>query len=291
MKKILIATDFSATARNAAEYGYLLAKQLKAGVFLCNTIAIPAEVPVSGIVFWSQGDSDTLLEDSTEELKRLKAHLEHNDHTNTFRPPIDYINESGTVWYFVNNSAFKEQVDVIIAGTHEEDGLGGLLSGNHTLQLIETCIKPLLIIPKAAAFRPIKKIAFATDLEDPESDLQQLYELISMARTLDAEILLTHIKNKEDHAAQFEQHLKKFLAEVSDKANYYNIYYRIVKQDKVECGLDWLCEHGQIDMLAMTHREHSFLENIFRGSHTKKMAGHIIIPLLVYPCTNPGETI
>lgn len=291
MKKILIATDFSATARNAAEYGYLLAKQLKTGVFLCNTIAIPSEVPVSGIVFWSQGDSDTLLEDSTAELKRLKAHLEQNDHTNTFRPPVDYINEAGTVWYFVNNSAFKEQVDVIIAGTHEEDGLGGLLSGNHTLQLIETCIKPLLIIPKTAAFRPIKKIAFATDLAYPENDLHQLYELISMARTLDAEILLTHIKNKEDHSGKFEQNLEKFLAEVSNKANYHHIYYRIIKQDKVELGLDWLCEHGQIDMLAMTHREHGFLENIFKGSHIKKMAGHIAIPLLVYPCTKHGETI
>jgi nucleotide-binding universal stress UspA family protein len=290
MKKILIATDFSATARNAAEYGYLLAKQLRAGVFLCNTIAIPAEVPVSGIAFWSQGDSDTLLEDSTEELKRLKAHLEQNDHTNTFRPPVDYINESGTVWYFVNNSAFKQQVDVIIAGTHEGDGLGSLLSGNHTLELIETCIKPLLIIPQAAAFKPVKKIAFATDLEDPESDLQQLYELIKLAKMLDAEILLTHIKNKAEHAVKFEKRIEEFLAEVSDKANYHKIYYRIIDQDKVELGLDWLCEHGQIDMLAMAHREHGFLENIFKGSHTKKMAGHITIPLLVYPGTKPEET-
>lgn len=268
-----------------------MAKQLKAGVFLCNTIAIPAEVPVTGIVFWSQGESDTLLEDSTEELQRLKAHLEQNDHTSTFRPPINYMNESGTVWYFVNNSAFKEQVDVIIAGTHEGDGLGSLLSGNHTLELIETCIKPLLIIPQAAAFKPVKKIAFATDLEHPESDLQQLYDLIKLAKMLDAEILLTHIKNKEDHSEKFEQHLEKFLAEVSNNANYYNIYYRIIKQDKVELGLDWLCEHGQIDMLAMTHREHGFFENIFKGSHTKKMAGHITIPLLVYPCTKPGESM
>ncbi|MFB9843839.1 universal stress protein [Mucilaginibacter ginsenosidivorans] len=289
--KILIATDFSATAAHAAEYGYLLAKQLKAGVFLCNTIVIPAEVPVSGIAFWSQGDSDTLLADSTEELKQLKAHLQQNDHTNTFRPPVDYINESGTVWYFVNNSAFKQQADVIIAGTHEEDGLGSLLSGNHTIDLIETCIRPLLIIPRTAAFKPIKKIAFATDLEYPENDLQQLYDLIKLAKMLDAEILLTHIKNEADNAVKFEKRIEKFLAEVSDKADYHKIYHRIINQDKVESGLDWLCEHAQIDILAMAHREHGLLENIFKGSHTKRMAGHIAIPLLVYPGTNSRETI
>ncbi|MES2426957.1 MAG: universal stress protein [Bacteroidota bacterium] len=147
-----------------------------------------------------------------------------------------------------------------------------------------------MIIPQAAAFKPVKKIAFATDLEDPESDLQQLYELIKLAKMLDAEILLTHIKNKSEHGVKFEKRIEKFLAEVSNKANYRKIYYRIIDQDKVELGLDWLCEHGQIDMLAMAHREHGFLENIFKGSHTKKMAGHITRPLLVYPGTKPEET-
>src|ERR1700712_4924731 len=97
MKKLLIATDFSTNAKHAAEYGYLLAKQLKAGIFLCNTITIPAEAPMSGLAVWPQGESEILLDDSIEELKRIKAHLEHNDHTDAFRPPVDYLNEAGTV--------------------------------------------------------------------------------------------------------------------------------------------------------------------------------------------------
>src|SRR5476651_1303522 len=121
MKKLLIATDFSATARHAAEYGYLLAKQLKAGLFLCNTITIPAEEPMLGMVVWPQGESDMLVEDSTEELKRLKAHLEQTDHTDSFRPPVDYLNEAGTVRDIVNDSTFKQRVDMIIAGTHQPD--------------------------------------------------------------------------------------------------------------------------------------------------------------------------
>jgi nucleotide-binding universal stress UspA family protein len=287
MKKLLIATDFSATAKHAAEYAYLLAKQLKAGLFLCNTITVPAEVPMSGMAAWPQGESDTLLDDSTEELKRLKAHLEQTDHTDTFRPPVDYLNEAGTVRDIVNDSTFKQRVDVIIAGAHQQSGLGTFLLGNHTHELIETCIKPLLIIPATASFKLIKKIAFATDLEHPEHDLEQLYELITLAKTLEAEILLTHIHTGNDHSMNFEKEIEKFLVEISNKANYPKIYYRIIKQDKVELGLDWLCEHGQIDMLAMVHRKHDFLDRILYGSHTKKMAAHITIPLLVYPDTKP----
>jgi hypothetical protein len=81
----------------------------------------------------------------------------------------------------------------------------------------------------------------------------------------------------------FEKGIEKFLLEISNKANYPQIYYRIIKHDKVELGLDWLCEYGHIDMLAMVHRPHDFLDSILNSSHTKKMAGHIAIPLLVFP--------
>jgi nucleotide-binding universal stress UspA family protein len=283
MKKLLIATDFSATAKHAAEYAYLLAKQLKAGLFLCNIITIPAEVPMSGMVAWPDGESDSLLDDSTAEIKRLKAHLEQTDHTDTFRPPVDYLNEAGAMIQMVNDSAFKQHVDLIIAGAHQQDRLGTLLSGNHTDRLIQNCIKPLLIVPNAAPFKPIKKIAFATDLEHPENDLEQLYELITLAALLDAEILLTHVHTENGDAENFEKNIKKFLVEVSNTANYPKIYYRSIKHHQLEPGLDWLCVHGQIDMLAMVHRKRGFLDGILHGSHTKKMAGHITIPLLVYP--------
>ncbi|MDB5156625.1 MAG: universal stress protein [Mucilaginibacter sp.] len=283
MKKLLIATDFSANAKHAAEYGYLLAKQLKAGIFLCNTITIPAEVPMAGIALWPQGESDVLLDDSTKELKRLKAHLEQTDHTDAFRPPVDYLNETGTVRGMVNDATFNQKVDLIIAGTHDTDRLSTLLLGNHIHDLIETCIKPLLIIPNTAKFIPIKKIAFATDFENPDDDLGQIYELINFARPLDAEILLTHVYKENDHTQKFEKNMKDFLIDISNKANYPQIYYRMIPHDKTDSGLDWLCEHGQVDILAMVHRPHDFLDSILKGSHTKKMANHITIPLLVFP--------
>jgi len=282
MKKLLIATDFSANATHAAEYGYQFARQLKAGIFLCNSITIPAEVSMSGMGVWPQGESAILLDDSDEELKRLKAHLEHADHTDDFRPPVDYLNEAGTVRQTVNDAVFKQKVDMIIAGSHEPDVLGTFLLGNHAHELIEFCIKPLLIVPNTAEFKPIQKIAFATDFENPDDDLEQIYRLIDFARLLDAEILLTHIYDGSGHLAKFEKRIEQFLTEISNKANYPQIYYRIIKQDKIESGLDWLCEHSKIDMLAMVHRKHDFLDSILKGSHTKKMAGHITIPLLVF---------
>lgn len=184
MKKLLIATDLSANAKHAAEYGYQFAKQLKAGIFLCNTIIVPANVAISGMTVWPQDESIALLDDSIEELKRLKKHLEHADHTDAFRPPVDYLNEAGTERQTVNDAVFKQKVDMTIAGSHELDVMDTFLLGNHAHELMEFCIKPLLIIPNSAEFKPVKKIAFATDFENPDDDLKQIYQLIDFARLL-----------------------------------------------------------------------------------------------------------
>ena len=283
MKKLLIATDFSADAEHAAEYGYLLAKQMKAGIFLCNVVTVPAEAPMAGMVAWPMEESETLLEESKTELQRLKAHLERIDQTETFKPPVNYLNEPGTVVEIINNNTSKQNIDFVIAGTHQHNGFSTFLLGNHTHDLLEYSVKPLLVIPRNAVFKPVGKIAFATDFEHPENDLEQIYQLTELARTLNAEILLTHILNETDHSQKFEKHIVRFLVEISNKANYPKIYYRIVKQSKTEAGLNWLCEHEQIDMLAMVHRKHGFFDTLLNGSHTQRMAAHISVPLLVYP--------
>ena len=64
MKKILIATDFSANAAHAAKYGYAIASQIKADVVLCNAFIVPAEVPQAGMLVWPQLEYDELVESS-----------------------------------------------------------------------------------------------------------------------------------------------------------------------------------------------------------------------------------
>jgi nucleotide-binding universal stress UspA family protein len=284
MKTLLIATNFSGNAKHAAEYGYLLAKRLKAKIIVCNAVIIPAEAAVSGMVAWPMEESDTLLESSTEELKKLKAHLEQGDHTDTFRPPVTFFTEAGLVKDIINEVIGNRQVDVVIAGTHESGRLSTFLLGNHANDLIATCAKPLLLVPFNAKFKPVNKIAFATDFIYPYEDLDLIYDLITMARPLNADILITHVNEEKFNRMDFQLWIKEFMAELSNKADYPHIYYRPIKSAKTESGLDWLCEHGQIDMLAMAHRNHNFIWNLVNGSHTQKMANHITIPLLMLPC-------
>jgi nucleotide-binding universal stress UspA family protein len=221
------------------------------------------------------------MEDSIEELKELENAFANKGAG--FRPAVTCVSDDGQLSLVINKAVTAQNVGIVVMGTHGNTGLSNFMLGNHSRRMIDDAICPLLLIPANAPVRDIKKVAFATDFKEPEKDLKAIFELIPMLKKLNAELLLTHIYDESDKAFDLKTRIEDFLAHLSNKANYPYIYYRIVKSEKPEKGLDWLCQFGNIDVLAMVHRKHSFFYQIFTGSHTQKMAGHISIPLLVIP--------
>ncbi|AYL95147.1 universal stress protein [Mucilaginibacter celer] len=282
MKTLLIATDFSANARHAAEYGYHLAKQIKANIVLCNAVIVPAEMPQSGMVVWPMDDLETLLLGSTHQLENLKLQLEKPVEGGGFKPEISIVNESGVVTDIVEGFVENNQIDMVLMGTHGA-GMSRFLLGNHSKNMIEATTKPLMLISPETRFRPLKKIAFAADFAHPGTSMESLFNLIPFAKTLGAEILLTHIHEGGEVSVEMQKTIAGFMTEVSNKANYSQIYYRSVQNSQVEAGLSWICEHGDVDMLVMVHRPHSFIYRLIKSSHSEKMAGRLDIPLLVFP--------
>jgi nucleotide-binding universal stress UspA family protein len=280
MKTILISTDFSPNAAHAAAYGYNLAKQVKANILLANAITVPAEVPQSGLIVWPMNEESELTVESTGELQKLKAHLEQNDYSDTFRPGVSYIAEAGKVTDVIEHIADNE-IGLIVIGKHSSDVLSTFLLGNHCSNLIDTVNKPLLMVPEGAPIKQIRKIAFAFDFNHIGKELKSIYELIAFAKPLNADILLTHVY-VEQQSSSLQLLIDQLLTDLSNKADYPHIYYRALKESNPEKGLDWLCENGHIDILAMNHGPYSFIDDVLNLSHTQKMAAHITIPLLVF---------
>lgn len=76
------------------------------------------------------------------------------------------------------------------------------------------------------------------------------------------------------------------LTELSNKADNPHLYYRALTESNPEKGLDWLCEHGHVDISTINHGPYSLIEDVSNLSHTQKMAAHIAIPLLVFQADN-----
>jgi nucleotide-binding universal stress UspA family protein len=283
MKTILFPTDFSENATHAVRYGYYLAREIKADIILCNAVVIPAEAPQAGLVAWPLDESDILLKDSTGELVKLKSSIEKSRNKTGFHPSIRYFNQSGILTDVVNHIIADEKVDLVVIGTHGSSGLTTLLLGNHSRSMIDGVTKPLLLIPPAAKLLPIKKIAFATDFKNIEEDLLSISVLVALAKPLNAEIQLTHIYEESDKSPEFQKWIHQFVSELSTKVRFSNIKYTMYRSNGAQSGLEWLCDNSNIDVLAMMHRSHTFIDSLFRGSQTQKIARQIPIPLLVFP--------
>lgn len=287
MKTILVLTDFSDHAKHAAEYALKLVQKIKADLLLCNTFTVPAEMSMAGISVWPQEEYTVLSEGSSAGLKLLKKNLQGqadaSQDVSGFHPNIAINSAVGNISGLVQGMFPGTDVQLVVAGTHDKSVFNDFLLGNNVNTIIDDIDFPLLLVPPTAAYKPIKKIAFATDLVDVGRDEKALYRLINLARPLNAEILVTHIYNEDNSNLEFEKQIKTLLTVISNKADYAHIYSRVVDEENPEKGLIWLCENGQVDILTMTHQHHHYFEKLFTASYTHKMAKQIGIPLLVMP--------
>jgi nucleotide-binding universal stress UspA family protein len=282
MKTLLLLTDFSTDGNHSAEYGYHLAKALKANVMLCNAVTIPAQLSEVGDIVWPLSGYDGLINDSEEELKKLKKHFEHMDHSSGFHPQISIINQVGRLADVVENVLRSYNIEMVVMGTHRK-GIAHFLLDNNCRNMISTTSCPLLLIPPYATFCDFGKIAFATDFEYPQQDFDNISKLIPIASVFGSDILVTHVHHGHPQSLDHQHIADELLAGVFNKANYPNIFYKSVENEYAETGLSLFCEDQQVGLLVMVHRPHNFIDVILNGSKTQKMAGKIAIPLLVLP--------
>ncbi|WP_316752497.1 universal stress protein [Pedobacter gandavensis] len=285
MKTILIPTDFSPNADHAAFYALELGKKMKASLKLCNAVMIPAAASMSAQVAWPLMDLGTLSADANRELKKLaeklKKHIQESGASEEEYPPMEVSAEVGTVPEVISMLAEKEKINLVVMGTSGVGGLNRFFLGSTSRDLIDEASMPVLLIPPGTDFKPLKRIAFATDFS--AGDIALIHALSYLARAFNAEILLVHVSPDDFDPEIDQKKVDAFLNEVTCKLNYHKVYFRHVKEMGVDEGLNWLTDHVAIDMLAMVHRRHSFIKRLFDGSHTQKMAVHVKLPLLVFP--------
>jgi len=288
MKKILISTDFSVPAENAARYGVKLAKAIDADVLLCNAIKVPAEAPMAAQVAWPLMDYATLQQEVTGDLDELVKKLcdpsAKEDEQNEC-PLIAYESNKGTVYEVVSYLVKERKIDLVVMGMAGASGVIQFLLGSNSKEMIEKADFPVLFVPYSASFRKVQKIVFATNLAQEELGPLQL--LIELATPLNAEITIAHITDKEVAENSKQQHkIDAFLNDVIGKINHPKIKYEKMWNIDIDNGLDWIVEQKDVDLVAIVHQHHNIFGRIFKGSHTQKLSRHIEVPLLVFPSVN-----
>jgi nucleotide-binding universal stress UspA family protein len=282
MKTIAVLTDFSERADNAALYALHFAQLIHADILLYNSFFVASADPLSAQIAWTLQSIDELRHDSDKGLIVLAAQLKKklSSSTEAFKPAIECKYHEGNLTAHLDELLADRDIVLLIMGAHEK-GMASLMTSNHMRELLDKALIPLLIVPEHQVFKPIHKIAFATDLDN--GDIGFIHSLSTLAKYFDAEILIMHATEEDYNDQEDQNNVDEFLRQITNTIDYDKIYYRPIKNMDINKALDWISQYGQIEMLVMVHRHKSFLERVFTRSNTQRMAAHISLPLLVYP--------
>lgn len=279
--KILLATDYSDAVMNAERYAVQYAKSTKSTLTLLHVYQIPVSSPNEPLEY-SRNPADV----RNDELKRLEQHrdkLFQSLNINSKDLECECLVREGIAGKQICKEAKESNFDLVFVGTHGETGFRDLIFGSHTWNVIKKSPVPVLVIPKEASYRGIKKIVFGTEYR--EGEVAILNFLTRFAADHDAELVTLHVTNYV-LTKQFEKSMfEKFRNDIQKEISYKKLKVKLLKNENVLEGLNEYCEHEKADLLVMSPEKQFLFEKIFLASLsiTRKMSVHSAIPLMTIP--------
>lgn len=283
MKDILVPTDFSAAAENAAHYAIALAKVIKANVTLVNAYKVPAEAPMAAQVAWPLIEENDLEAEANGSLAEFidKVCKSTCEDTDQYCPALNFESAKGELVEVVREVVDRKKSDLVIMGTVGAGQLMQWALGSQSKKMIDEANFPVLYVPFAVRYKKIKRIAFTTDLS--EDDLLPLQFLCRLAKVLDAEIHVYHITSFEANRVEEEKGMEKaYFSNVVSQIDYPAIKFENIWHSDVHQGLNWIRNSEGVDLMAMVHRQHTLLDKLLNGSYAHKLSRFTQVPLLIF---------
>lgn len=274
LKQILVPVDFSPCSENALRFALAMALRSGAELKLIHSVFLPSTTagmlanPLEQMKISARRDLQELVHVITDWVEKEKY------------PPlkVTYEIRTGFAPEEVVRLAGEEKSDVIVMGTTGAGRVEGLLLGSTASNVLLKSKAPVLVVPDTATFHDIRKVAFATDLAEP--DAGAVKDLIRFANVFSAKIDVLHVvPSYSDLPLDKIMDFNKTLEGMTDEAETEFHLCEADGRDVNEAIQNYL-ESNEVDVVAMLTRDRGFLGRLFHPSMTKRMAHKTAIPLL-----------
>ncbi|HEX2684426.1 MAG TPA: universal stress protein, partial [Ferruginibacter sp.] len=173
MRSIIVATDFSVTSLNAANYAADMAKAVNGYLILLHVYTTPVvttEIPVSL-------DTGALLSGLEEEMKKLEDMLVRRTSGKII---IETEVRMGAIFNELQEVCRTIQPYAVVMGSQGTTSAERFLFGAHTVHAMKRLEWPVIAVPPNVKFSSIKKIGLATDFNDvvEYTPIDELSELV-----------------------------------------------------------------------------------------------------------------
>lgn len=265
MKKVLLLTDFSNTARNAALYTLKMFNGENVVYSLLNAY----DLEFSGSPYVMQVKEEMAFESEKglkQELSILKRIFPE--------AVIELLSSFGSLIDVVHERIHEYHPDLIVLGCRGESALENFLLGSNAYEVIKNVKAPILVIPKNAQFKKPEKIVFATDLKDVDKDeiMNPVREIVDRFRSalMFVNVLDDEYVNRLDAENKIAAHFPNI-----------NLSFNFVEGEDVGKSINKFMEENNAEMIALVRHNVGFFDRIFHPSVTKQMVLHPEHPMLI----------
>jgi nucleotide-binding universal stress UspA family protein len=278
MKKVLIPTDFSENAYNAASYALQLFKDEACTFYLIHTY-IPTSFN-SGMMI--NGPSAVQLEAITRKNAIIALDKMEEDLVASFGNSKHKIVKKATFNLLITEitDCVKENgIDLIVMGTKGATGAKEVFLGSNTMYTIKKSKCPVIAVPSSFAYEMPKEILFTTDYK---------FDVHNKFLALIKDICKTHVSRLNVLNAYYgvpldgkQKHNKEFLDSFfMEEAHLFHVATGLHVID----AITEFQTKNKINLLVMVHNHHSFFENLLFKPVINEVVHHTNLPFLVIPC-------
>lgn len=270
MRKFLVPTDFSDTAKNAARYAVQLA----------------ANDPDSTIILYNifdklaPGSDGSLLTETDDDRKKVLnqalSNLEIELHEIS-SVKIEYVAEEGSsLVESVDRYVRHNGIDIVIMGITGATRLEQIFMGSNALNMARQGVCPVIIVPPNATYKKIENVLLASDFKNVKNTTPKA----QIRKVLDIFKPKLHIVNVDsEHYVQVTDEYKAERAWMEKYFEDYNPEFYFIRMfDFLDAISNFTSDHN-IDLIVTVPRKHSFLSGLYKTSHTKKLAYHSHVPV------------
>lgn len=273
MKTIIVPTDFSAAAYNAARYALGLAGQMGATrVVLYHAYELVVPVPDMPSAI-PMVDPEELKVASEEGLAKMQRELSMEVPANVI---LDLKAENHLLAANIDGFCQDQQADLIIMGTEGGSQFEEILIGSNSVDVAKHTACPVIIVPADAVYHPIQKIVFACDFKHIGENTP-IGPLKSLLSTFNAALHVLNIDHSGKGLAG-ETPMESLLLDTLLEG--YHPIYHFVDNENVVNGIMDFSEKEGADLIFIIPRKHGLFEGLFRRSRTTQLAFNSHIPLL-----------
>lgn len=269
MKKFLVPIDFSDTSLNAAKYAVALTKNnADAEIILYH---VYSRISFATLTSKDEGSRQKVSE---SELNGIREKISDGNNN------ISCVAEEGSFVEDMSDFTMGNFIDMVIMGITGSSKITQVFMGTNTLNVIRNINCPVMIVPPDAKFTGLNKVVFTSDFKD----VARTTPFIILKKILDAFKPKLEILNVDsEHFVELTPEFKIERDAMEDKLGMYNPEFSFLRSYDFLEGISSFVETRDIDAIITVPRKHSFLSQLFKTSHTKKLAYHSNVPIIAIP--------